>query len=1581
MPQSPNSIKPFFINTDTDISEVKSNEGMFLKGVIWDIDGNPNTGAGTNNPTGEGQNLLAISTTRSNERVPAAQLPQVGWNKHVGAFESTTTHDMFHFNFNSLGNHGIYVLSGDTDVWQTVIIDPELNFSDEPEAFMANHRCSLRFVRDADGNITEKHLLITDGQSWHKWVNVIAAIKTNGFNVSQFPYWTLQPPHFDRRELLEWAVRPPMIKPIVSVIPNTAADTGKIGQLADKAFQVAIGYLNTDSRYSNFSPYSLPLIVKSADYQNNTDNIPKNAKFILAAGSPLTEKMYVFIRKAEWDKNTFSNGSIIEWSDWYLYDTIDKFTSSGNNSSGVIGNDYWLRTGQWTNHNYDPVFNTIEYNFDNSRILGITNQTFANMIESGMPQLSYAMTDVGDAVMLGDNRYGYPNFEGDVLDKLDIVVAEKPKEGCDVPMRDMYFYAYIGRCGDEFSYTSQVGYYLGTDTKIRFGGLKVTNISSSGADVTIMTDESNSFQLDFADKNGLQLYLKGTPYSAVGEWYYITQGNTLVKLDSLYDFSKRDVVDSAGGILAAGGMFVQRFKLTVPAGKYIATIGRHNVPLSGDYRNTSTWIYGIANSKLKSFDHTFLTLKPSSIKSYSKEMEVDCTNGNVDVFGNNFDMFYIYCPYIPIKGNGAYRFIEGYLQEKPTTVIPVEKFPYQMTHAATDDSGQFTDKNGFYWAYTKVKNAGVVDIQFFAKLNCLFTNFMVTTQAGGIGYRQNLTVYLETFTGLPLGGCNRVVYTGRITDLSGTINYSNIAVSIKDGNTVLTNRYGQFTLIVHNGMSTLRRDSVYINAAGNFLITTAGCGQVPLYYFDESLVPCINCSDRIYPQQINLGVKIDYVHQTSVKEGSKYSGAIYGIDYAGRVMFVNEIKDILVPSFLSRNNTNATYFRMLINGALQLNRYKDIKWVIPCFSKNLTQRRYLDWIGDSIDYIDSNGNVVADSASAVFCAIYITSLYNYNVSNNFSVLSNYQFVQGDRLRVYNDGENQLFDVATYGDPVDIEIYGTSFNQAIINAGLVPPPTNTVFNATTSNANLAKSVTLIVQYDSRLDKLAKKTGFWIETYTPTKERDVIPYQDANGAYPVINGEIAEYTGGGYANPQYNYPVSIDIDFYDTYLFQRNITIPNIGSKYFNHIFQSVNITDSFGKEITSGGRRNVKNKLAQQLWFGADTIKSDDFVKEGVINGLSFFSNESRKNFSTYPFGSIVAMKSERNIIGIYCENDWFLVDYNYHFTYANEQGVMVTNLNDGLSTPHQKVNGKYGLSKKDTGTFVVSEVGVFWLDNKNTGFIRMDYRNAVDVSQLTEEAGEKGGLQSYLNSKLSFINEWNNSNPKESWWDTICGIDAERGNVFLTFRNRRHNSNDMSSYINNRRDIDLRASETVVYSIQYHAWLRFEGFAPEGYCRLRGAMANVEMYSFAAGVPYRHNNTSNESYLNFFGIQTEPVIKAVFNEAKDIVKLFQSFAHDSNPNGWFIDLMYTNFMNSFTYLSDNQFRKKEGQWYAAIKRNMNSYPSNDPADLFRSMLVDGYRIFGRYLVFRMVGKHSKLNKYNQVNNIYIKMAASGNNTK
>lgn len=1551
---------PLFINTDKPyIADRQENaigpsESPFMKGLSWDINGNPDQAIGTGNPSGEGQNLFVLTPTRSNIAVPGNLLPLTGWNRTCFTFESVNTQEFYHGNYNSLGNHGIYVLDGNTGQWRTVIVDPKLAFTDDPEGFIKDCRAALRFVRDKNGVISEKHLIWTNGKKWQGWINVIAAIGSNGFDAALYPYWTLQPPHFDREELLEWPVRPPMVKPIVEVIPTTSDDLGKINRLVDQAFQFAIADQYTDGRNTTLSPYSLPLLVRSEDFINNPDNLPKRAKLTLPAGSPMTEKKMIFCRKAG---NVNSIDSLSVWGDWFLYDTIEKFDTPANGA-------YWTRVNQWSAFNYNTIFNTIEYEFDNSKVGTIVSQADAQMLQTGMAQISQAVCDMDDALLLSNNRYNYNNFSKSLIDKLSAVVKQKEVSICARSLRTIYLYAYIGQCGENFEYTSQVGYINGDDTQVRFGGLRM-NIFSNPARIDV--NESKFFNLDFADKKALRVYLKGTPYYADGEWYIVNSDNSLQKIDNTYDFSNVDTLTNIQTIFDSGGYFVCRFKLTVPAGRYIATIGRHNVASTGDYRGQSTYIYGIANSRIKSSSHVlasgFLTsIKPNAIGSFSKEMELDCTTSDIDVWGNNADLFYVYCPYNHVGGNGKYRFIEGYFQESSDSLLPVELFPYRMTHNAVDDGGQYTDKNGFYWAYTKVVNADHVDIDFIPKVNCVMTSFSIPTSQTGIGWKQNAIAFLASHNNGVVGPCNRVIYTGRITDSTGLIGYSNVAISIKDGATAITRTDGSFTLIIHNGQSTLRISNIYVNAASNFLMTIANCGQIPLFVFNESLVPCVDCTARNYPVPLNLQVLIQSSREMSLKQGGKYSVGMVGADLAGRMTSVNVIQNVEVETFLQRDNINATYLQLLIASALNLvAENPDIKWVSPYVSKNVSVRRYVEWVGDSLVYLDNNGLVVKDATTASFVKVVIQSLYDANLTNNFSLLSTYQFAKNDRLRVYDDGDGNLLDTATFGDPIDVPVLGTNYNQAAINAGLVPPSVNTVLPSVSSAQN--DQVGIIVRYDPRLDILSGKLGFWIEVYSPTQQSDQIPFFEVPGFYPVINGEIAEFVGYASGVPTYNYPSSIILDFWDTYYLSRIIS-----GKYFNHPFESPNVTDSWGENITSGGRLGVHNKLSKQVWLGGDHARSDAFMKNGNTNGLATFRDSNRKNYGIYPFGETVATHCRRNIIAFNCTNDWFTADFNVPYSKVGPNGsLIVTNLDDNLSLPHQKKSGGHGIEKRDINTLVIDEDFFFWLDRKDTAVAKCNYIESVDISQKIGD--EQGGLQSYLNEKISQTNSFDLAHDRSSMFDAAMGIDAERGNVYLTFRPRRNNSNDINSYVNQRRNLEPLMQETFMYSIQYRGWLPCQNFTPEAYGRLRGASANVEFLAFAAGRPYYHNNGPNDSFLNFFGVQTEPCLITVFNKKQDATKILQAISQQINGSRMYVDMIYDTQEGCFTYVPSNRWKVKEKSLYAEVLRNLSSYPSIDPKDLFRSMLFDGKRVFGPYMICRFVQDQADLGKYFQLSGL------------
>jgi len=1578
-------ILPRYVNTDSSYEKLTPDEASFLKGVETGINGNPDLSIGLNNPTGEGQNVLTLTPTRSNLPIQNVILPDngEGYNKTVFQYESYTTQEIYYGNFNGNGKHGIYVIDGNTFEWAKIIEDPELEFTDEQENFMDEHRANLRIIYNSEKQIVEKILTITDGNSWQKWILTVASRKTNGFDASLFPYWTLKQPHFDRKELIQWPTRPPMINAIAEALPNSPSDAGKVNRLIDQAFQFCCRFGNTDGRITVPGAMSLPVIIKSEDFNNNPDNLPKNISVKYYAGSPLTEFVDVFVRKSAMKTQSIANTTT--WGDWLWVERVYKF----GHEAGVLNTDYWLRTNPFSSRNYDPVYNTFDYIFDNTRLCDIIDQTEFLRLQNDIPQLSVGQAVLDDALALANNRYGYNNAPSSLIEKMDVVVNTKDENTCDTQLRNIRLYAYIGRGWDTFNFCSQVGYYLGDDKQMRFGGVDQGNDTDLA---TIIVAESKAFKLDFADKDAFRCYLKGTPYYTDGSWYQVNADNTLVKIDGLLDGMNNDAKIYMQNVFNAQGYFVCVFDFQVPAGKYIAALGRHNVASSGDYRSQSTYVEGIANSRVKSQTLELTSIKPNAIVSFSKEQEVDCTATDVDVWGNGADLFYIYCPYITQAGNGKYAFLEGYLRESIDNPVPVELFPYQLNRGYDAlSAGHFTDKNGFYFCYTKIANARVADVDFICRFNCVYPRLLHTdTAQDGIGWKPDNINYLSTFNSGQVGGANRVLIYGRITNIDSTIGYSNIGVSVKDGSTVYTDNNGYFILITHNGQNTPRVSNIYINAGGNFRIFIEGCGSVTLFNYDETLAPCSlnpvgvspcgnndqQVNSRVYPVCIRLGVNAEGGSQISLKENSSYSIGFAGADLAGRLMAVNVIKNVTVPSFLQTGAVTATYFKLLINSPLQIDQSNpDIKWFAPYVSPQLNITRYLQWVGDQINYVNANGAVVSDPTSAAFVSIVIDSLYNYNVANNFSLLSNWQFTSLDRLRILDNGAGKLFDVATYGDPMDFQVLGTNYNQAALNSGIIistieNPVSNVNTLATTQNN---ASITLYIRYDARLNVLLKKTGFWIELYTPSQQTEKIPYSELQWS-PVIKGEVAEFTGFVGGTPTYDNVASINLSYWDTYLFSRNIAVPGDGTKFFNHVFASPNVSDSFGANLTSGGRKHFRNDNARQVWKIGEITKSDTYLTIGIINGLGSFRGNVA-DFSNNNYGQILAVISQRSIVLFICQNDWFTTNYDFQYAYANEQGQVVVNTSQNLSRPIPKIGSNFGMSPDDTGTVSVIDKIVCWYDRKNESLVMCDYRSARDITDLQDKDGRHFGINSYLVEKTQFIQSWNEAHKTNSRFDVITGIDARTNRLYLTFRPRRINSNKAQSYVNNRRNIDIKNQETFCFDFDQMRWISEANFTPEAFGRLRGLKSGVEMITFAAGKPYYHLNTPNTSYLNYYGIQTAPSIIVAFNAHPEVVKIFMSFAEDILPNSLYIDMVYDNEKNSFSYVPANQIAKKENVYYGSFLRDMSSY--NGPI----STLQDGKRIAGRYAIIRFTGQPDKLNDYFQLSNIFQLMSDSPSNKK
>lgn len=1600
--------KPLIVNTDAALKNMQAHEALFIKDIEISI--NKNGSAVTANPTGDGQNDFILTPVNSNIPIPGFLLPNTGFNRNAGSFESKQTNETYVFTYNSENRHCIHVISGDDGSVKKIIEDATLQFVDKQHTFKPEFRCALRVIRDAEGKIVEKILLITDFNTWQKWINTIASYKTNGFNHTQFPYWTVKQPHFDRRELVEWAPRPPMIMPEGFILPATAGD-GLVNRVIDTSFQVCFDYNFTDGRETSVSPYSLPQTVKSAEFLSNPDLLPKRIRFTFYAGSPLVEKINIYVRQTHQNTSTLDK----TYGDWYLYETLYKYPDSRNNA--VIGTDYWLRTNPWAGMNYDPDKNTFDYVFDNTKSGTPVDQSKFRY-QNDMPQISGAMSEAGDAVLLGNNRYDYDNV--DIDDKIGFEVKYGDSNYCAMQLRTVSLYCYVGRermnqgASDQRKmydeWISQVGWHEGDNKQERWGGLCFPSRRDGDFNYIITdefkvdTEESDLLKLNFADREGFRCYAKGTPYYADCKWYVSSMHHQLTPVTGLLDIKNANDLNFMQNTLAGGNFFVGKFTFHgLPAGKYSFTIGRHNVPNGEDWRGQSTYIMGIADSRITrqktsagtgvAYDFETTTLTPDSIISRSKEIEVDCTNGNVDLWnrapgqGETGDTFFIFCPF---KGAGRrnsvdetkydrWSFQEGYLLEERTTQskIPMESFYYETTYNSHLSSGIYTDKNGFFFAYVWGDDEAnnTADVKFKNKVDCA-EGFEFVVERGGTEHVKPVQIvqfadYHYQTVGIP----NRVFIRGRITNTAG-IPMSRIAVSLRNGATDYTNDNGDFEIIAHNGTSAPRTETLYINAGGSFTISTANCGPMPFWLYDETsnlypqcFVPPI--VERLYGQHFELQIEARGNEVVSVKSGASYFGAAAFFDYAGRATWVNRCKKLDVEDFVKRKNTKPAYFAWSLLRPLNLSASpstRDFRWMAIYISKPLNYRTYLQWVGDKIEFLDLNGAVTSNIQSSDMVRINIQSLLDTNFKNNFTLLSVYEFARNDRIRIFDDGDGNLFDAGPYADGIDVEVQGTNYNQAAVNAKLIPPEKNTVLNPE-ATASGPDPVTLYIKYDTRFDKLKDKTGFWIELYTPKYEQQVLNYGECEACYPIIDGELKEYVSGGINAPVYTPITGENIRYWDTYFLRR--TIIGIG-KFIGHPFESPNISDTWGANAFSSGRNSTENPYARQMFYVDDIIKSDAFINNGMRNGLATFHGPAadtgnRKSFKRADFGGIVAMKNEGSAIFVLCEKNWFTLDYNMVFLRASQDGgVVLANLTNNMGEPHQRIGGKSGCEYKDVATIIFGEGFVGWHDARNGDYTLSDWGKSFGITDLQEE-GRACGISAYYGQKTAAIEAYNAGKAEKDKFDIVAGYDYFRGQLFVTFRPRRNNSSELSSFRNTRRDIDLLHQETVVYSMKKQKWLRWAGFTPESYGCMMGTEYAQEFVSFAAGQPYLHNSQSANGWLNFYGDYVRPVIKFVISEGSDIVKVMKMMKVDAVPFRWVADLIYSDEKNSFSYIPTSLVSVRENIQYMPFLRDMGTYAPVEPDEQFRSMLLDGKPVRGTIVIIRLMPEPGATGKYFELN--------------
>lgn len=1553
-------IKALSVNTDIDELLMKDDEGRFIKNYRIDTNANANLATGTGSNAPSGANFGIRTKLRSNDKVWKIDAPLLpsGKNKKIGGGYCATTNEYYYFNFNKKGVHGIYVIDGDTMLISKVLVDPTLNFSSNPLYEIPSHCMELWLVYDSDDvatrKVKEKYLLWTDSNNWQGYLNVKASMKTNGFDATIFPYWTLKQPHFDRRELFEWPVRPIMPAPTINPVELTDADKGKHNSMLLRSFQFAVETFYTDGRPSTVSQWSEPYYLDKSSCNINSQNLKRCVDITMQAGSPMTERIRILVKNCD--------------GDWYAVETINKYSTCDENDPSIIKDDYWKRIKPWDAYSYDPVFNTLTYRFCNNKECKQVSQTDVLRIQSDMPLRTVGLTAVGNTMLLADNEYGYPNVNCETLKNISLSVENvKNKEQCVTPSRKITLYAFIGRDGS----FNQLGYKMATDdTVVKFGGVT----KGPGGVISVDPGESDAFNLNFGDKTGPLLYLAGTPLYAIGKQYKVNPDFTK-ELFGIPDMSLQENKDLVASVYNQGGFFIWQFDFSsIPPSKYIARLAGHSCSESEDYAITSTYCAGITDSRLCRHGNIFNSvLEP-------QEIEIDCCNADVDLWGNGKDSFFIFCPYSYKEGdNQRWRFITGNVYEDSKDSLPVPLIKYLPDQGFPNyvRAGYYTDHNGFYWAYTARGDAKTSNVDFWSKFNCVIhvqNTFIAQTRnlpAKERGYYPNEMIYLDSFNAGKFGDCNRILVRGKITDCDGVTGLSGVSVTMTRGDSAITGSDGSFEMVVHNSNVQIRTDRIYFNTGGICLLNTCDCSCDPVENYSDAFVPCISCNIRVYPTTLSRKYKLSLKPLKSMKGGGRNGVGMNEWDLAGRCGFINNIGYLDIPTFLEKKNFDPSLMKATITNPLKLR--PSTKWVSFFRTANLNYSTYLQWVGDKIEFLNTKGEVVQSSSAAVRARITIQSLNEFNKAQTFGNTTKYQFVQGDIVRIYDDGNNNMFDPLTSDGFLDFNILGTNWNQANEDLGVVE--TSVVAGAVTTKTTVPveDGKSFIIPFDKRLIPLQKTCGFWLEIMRLKTCSTAEKYCEITGMYPVINGEIVEFKGFDTNGvPLYDLIKEIVFNTWDTYYQRRFFKIKDCGGKFFNHPFESASISDYWGDNCGSCGREWVRNENAEQRWHPLDTIKSDDFVNDGGYNGLGTFRDANRKVFKGQHWGPITGVHADNSIVAFICGNNWFLTDFNMNYLRATETGVVLANLDNSLSEPKQKIGMEFGCALVNKGAIVIGDNFITWPDSLKSGVIIMDYRGAGNVGEIDND--------SYFSDKFQFVNKFNSELSPDAYLDNlidiIMGYDPMYKDILITFRPRRNFTDDINSYINDERETFLAMQETFVFNMGMKKWVRYAGYAPEGYGQMDKAKTGKELLSFAKSYPYTHNSAGVNTFNTFYGVKTQAVQRIIFNDGKDKEKILQAWAIESNNHKHVITNIRTNEVNCFSYVPSAYMKKKENIWYSKVLRDMNSYPSADPVYAYRRMLIDGKRLFGTFFDITIVADPEKLDEYCEVDNVLLRAIGS-----
>lgn len=1219
----------------------------FLKNVVYSPVDTSQTGSAKGSAAGVFKPLESVRVYDTSFSLPE------GDNQFAGGFSNSELNQAYFFNYNSNGNHGFYLIDGESRTIQKIYFKDCLNIQLAPEHFIHEGGAWLEIFNYSDPATAQpkkrSYFMWVDGFNNFRFLCIEDSISTNSFSSTDFPYFI---GNYDPCLLINAGVPTPLDCISVSEVPNT--QTSKPNELKFHTWQFRITEIDVYGRPSEHGIISTSYIPGINDCIGSSDSLPRCLNLKFPIRSPLTDKVQVEFRNCN-------------DSQWLLDTTL--FLYNGSN----LG-DWWLR-GRNPLIIYNSTTQEITYQFCKDKECNIIDQAETNRTQNPIPKRPQSVAKVGKQMALGNNRDGSNIFGNEAMDHISIEVIP-PEDVADAGIRTAEIFVpawnvYIG--------TQQPVYQIPGGQWV-WGGRKDHTDDYVN---NIVTDYQ--MYMGDPDRSGFIGYFAaaGTPpISTVSELYYVDDSNNMIKVEDFSIIHRATNNSPLFSISNYDRKYFHKFTFSnVAAATYIFRIADHKAKLSDpNFYTTSTYVagqYSISNKQVNFFNRT----------SVAKELIVDLCSGNYNSL-NDTKVLVIWDMTEPRTGGGLFnepsrsKIVSGYVYAKKEDGAYVEPIELLNTNIYGDDNrnGNITDHNGFYFGSVRRDNG--FDCEVFGFCSCVWKSlhrFRIESNDNKVFDR---TFDLET-TGTchsyPNDECNRIVIKGRVNQCGTDIGVPGVGVVLSRGQIGITNSNGEFSIIAHDDAyiaTHIRTDSIYYVPIKCAL---QSCDSICIPKYDIVINPCASCVTREILAS-NREVKFD------PKKG-QLSGGLYGVGLTGfdtmtRHTFI-QTKDamyVTMPSLIDTKTLAPSRLKLKINPAA--NFPLDITKLTISVTKELSLTTYIEWIVDKVEFIDNSGN--ENKIAPTQIKISYASLNEYNVQNNFNTTTHWQFIV-----------QQTPQINYTSDFVEFYINGDgTFFPKLIRALVKYDQTGQYF---------------LIDYDPALANL--KQYALIRLGRPSDCVDRNSFYELCHSIDVVNGKaqqseiILDAFDTYYLYRQIPIPIKISDDETENVI--RTLGFP----------FEHNSPSDFWGQGCGNYGRINVRNPYEAEILKPMEIALSGGISVNGQLNYLNYFEDAQKTNFDSWDYGGITAIIPQPGLLLLICGNDAALVGFNDTIVRVNENGqVIVPSAESKFGNPQTKIGNNYGCSLFDKNTIRSREGLVQYLDSSKAYLIQHNYDNPKPIT-------------------------------------------------------------------------------------------------------------------------------------------------------------------------------------------------------------------------------------------------------------------------